>query len=319
MKKFNKVLLVLPLVLASVFFILPNRTFAFGLGDIMTEMIVTPLREGVTYLVQQGLIGISKFITEPTNLGKVNYLDESIQYAKYIALALLTLNLLKELFKSMVDEGYGQGGKPIDLIIGQAIKAVVFMYSSQWILEDVLIRANNAAIDLVTSIVPNFHALSEDSSMQTADQLTRTLIGTTDSIGIIVMILFFLVILGIGFIVLVIVAGLRLAQLAFLMVIGPILAVSAVDKGEAFNTWIRESVAVVFTQLLQVWLFGFLMNTLLSGGFWDIFQAIGIIAIMVKGPSSIKTFVHSSGAGSALIGNGKAAVYQFMMRQAMAK
>ncbi|MGM1023157.1 MAG: conjugal transfer protein TrbL family protein [Bacillota bacterium] len=317
MKRIYKVFYALPVVLASVFFILPNQTHAFGLGDILTDMVVTPLREGVTALVQQGLVGITQFVTDPTDLSKYTFVDQSIEYAKYLAVSLLVLNVLKEIIKSMIEEGYGSGGKPIDLIAGQAIKSVAFIYGSQWILQDCMIRLNNSLIPVVTSITPAFHTYSETDAVRQSNELVRVFVGTADSAGIIVMMLCFLIILGIGFIVLVIVAGFRQAQIAFLLVIGPILAVSAVDKGEAFNTWIRESAAVVFTQLLQIWLFGFLLNLLLSGGFWDIIYSIGVVSLMIMGPSVIKPYVHSSGAGGAAIGAARAGAYRFMMRGVM--
>ncbi|MFM9280894.1 conjugal transfer protein TrbL family protein [Paenibacillus jiagnxiensis] len=312
-----KVFTVLPLLLGGLYFLFPDKTYALGLGDILVEMVVTPLREGTQDLITNGLAGVARFISGPTSFHDLPFVYNTMAYAKYIALSLLTLNVLKEIIKSMIDEGYGQGGKPMDLLAGQAIKSVAMIYLSQWILEDVLIAANNALLPVVSKIDGNTLAFTEGESARLAGDVVHGILASIDSIGILIMRLVFLVILGIGFIILAITGGIRMAQLAFLMVIGPFLAVSLVDKGESFNTWVRESVAVVFTQLLQVWLLGYLIYTLNRASFWDMMTAIGILVLMIGGPTVIKPYIHSTGAGGAVIGAGRTVAYQLMIKGAV--
>ncbi|MFB5678819.1 conjugal transfer protein TrbL family protein [Paenibacillus terreus] len=314
-----KVLAVFPLLLCGLFLLFPDKTYALGLGDILVEMFVTPLREGTQDLITNGLAGIANFISTPTDLGNLAFVRNSISTAKYIALSLLTLNVLKEIIKSMIDEGYGQGGKPMDLLAGQAIKAVAMIYLSQWVLQDVLLAANNALLPVVAKIDNTTLAYTEGASSRMAGDLVHGILAGIDSVGILIMRLFFLIILGFGFIILTVTGGIRLAQLAILAVIGPFLAVSLVDKGESFNTWIREAVAVVFTQLLQVWLLGYLIATIQRAHFWDLMTAMGILAVMIAGPTVIKQYIHSTGTGGAVVGAGRTVAYRLMIKGAMSR
>lgn len=318
MKRNRKIAIIIPCFILMILLFIPDKAYAFSFGGILTDIIVTPLREGATYLLQQSFIGVGKVISQPTNLNSLAYLQNSIDYAKYIALSLLCISFVNQLIKMMIEEGRGNGSKPIDMLVTQAIKAVCLIYLSQWILEDFLIAVNNALIPVVTSMDTEiFASISESTAAQKADDITRTLLAVNESIGVLVMLLLLVVVLGIGFLVLVLLAGYRIAQLGFLMVIGPLLAVSTVDKGEAYNTWIRESVAVVFTQLFQVWMLGFLMALLMRGTFWDFLSALGVLALMIAGPTVLKTYLHSSGIGGAAVGTGRTVAYRYMLKGAM--
>lgn len=310
-------------VLAGVF-LFPIKASArwldwFNPSEIIESLIVEPLKDACTFLLSKAFEGITYVVSQPTDIDSLPYIGATLLYAQRIAMSLAVISFLYQLLKRMIEQGYGDGGKPVEILIGQAIKTVALIYLSPWILKEVLIKANNALLPVVSSIGVSIGGYDPNLSDNLAAAVVNHSIMLRETTGVIILMLLLLVILIIGLIILVILASIRLAQLGFLAAIGPILAVSAQDKGEAFNTWIREAVAVTFTQLLHVWLLGYLMNLIMSGDFWNMLASIGVLVIMIGGPSVIKPYLHSSGVGGAITGTGRAIAYRAMLRGAVGR
>lgn len=132
-----------------------------------------------------------------------------------------------------------------------------------------------------------------------------------------IIIIMFLI-LAIAFVVLAIVAGIRYVEIIILTLIAPLAAVSIVRDGDLLDVWVRETIAVVFTQPLQLLLLSILLNAIGKFGQGDVVElfivSIAILVIMISGPQALRKFVHNTGVGSTgskAVGNaGRMAVYK---------
>lgn len=133
---------------------------------------------------------------------------------------------------------------------------------------------------------------------------------------------------GLGLIILAVMAAFRHVQLIFLLSLSPLLAVSASGKGQAYNTWVREAIAVSFTQSFQCWALWLMSSQLLmsidssmfsTDRFWNVLTAIAFLVGTITGPSFLKKWLHSSGMGGAAGGAAKMAAYKIMTKTAIGK
>ncbi|BFH18348.1 hypothetical protein J6TS7_32460 [Paenibacillus dendritiformis] len=289
--------------------------------NITQNLIIKPIKEFLASLLNVAISGIMERIAKPTDLYAVSIVRESISAAEYIGWSLLCLNTIKELIKSMYDQGFGEGGKTVVQIVLQAIKGAAFVALTPWILEQFL-EWNNRLVQVI-SVIGGDTTLTKLMGLVEGDSKL--------SFGDFILMAFIILIFAVGLIILAILATFRYAQLIVLAILGPILASSAVNKSEGLNTWFRESIATVFTQSLQYILLyimvDFLVAAMKSGGaslfnqdlFWHLGGAIGFLIIIITGPSSIKKYLHSSGAGGAAGGAAKMAAYRFMARSSVSK
>lgn len=313
--------------IASIIFVLfwtvlsSEIVYAGIFDNIIQNLIIKPIKEFLAALLNVAISGIMDRIAKPTDIYSEAIIRETIKAAEYIGWSLLSLNVMKEFITSMYNQGYGEGGKTIDQIVLQTIKGAAFVALTPWILEQFLYW-NNQLVQVI-SVIGGETTLNQlvglvegDNSLKLGDFLLMALI---------------ILLFGIGLIILAVLATFRYAQLIVLAILGPILAPSAVNKSEGINTWLRESIATVFTQSLQYTLLYIMLDQLMkamkSGGnslfnqdfFWHLGGAIGFLILIIAGPSVIKKYLHSSGAGGAVGGAAKMAAYRFMAKSPFSK
>ncbi|WP_268627013.1 conjugal transfer protein TrbL family protein [Paenibacillus alvei] len=283
--------------------------------NVIENLVIKPIKEFLTSLLNAAITGIMDRISKPTDLNAEPMVADSIEAAYYIGLSLLILNVMKEFLKSMYEQGYGQGGKNIEQITFQTIKGFALVTLTPWLLEQMLVW-NNALVEVISIV----------GGKNTLDKLLGLLEGDVGSnLGDFLLMSSVIFLMGIGMIILGVLATFRYAQLIVLAVLGPILASSAANKSEAINTWFRESIATVFTQSLQYWLLYIMTNFVLkaakNGGslfngefFWYLLSGLGFLILILTGPSVIKKYLHSSGTGGAVGSAAKMAAYKFMTK-----
>ncbi|KAB2329442.1 MULTISPECIES: conjugal transfer protein TrbL family protein [Bacillaceae] len=235
--------------------------------------------------------------------------DELFQYSQYlnamqaIALALLLVAISWEGVKYQS----GSLGEEITLqtLIMRTGFAGVCIYFLPWSVENFFVRINNYLVNFITSV---------GVDITPGDNIFAALLAPRQlSQMIIIMLLIF----SIALIGLSIVAGMRYIEIIILTLIAPLAAVSIVRGGELLDTWIRETIAIVFTQALQIFLLQVLANVIgkMNSAPLEMFiPAIGLTVIMIMGPNALRKFVYNTGAGSAgvkQIGSaGRMAVYK---------
>lgn len=288
-------------------------------NDLLQALIVRPIKEFILGIFETAMVGLQKWVFKPVNLMEGVMVDQTLEAVQYIALGLLILNSMYEILKSMYEEGYGEGGLPIDAILLKAIKSFALIYLSPWLLTDVFLKANDLLLQVISELGTNELMTTVSDSFMQEDSLLNG--------GFLIMCLVLLV-YGIGLVVLAILAGFRYVQLIYLVSLSPLLAVSSSGKGDAYNTWIRESVAVTFTQSFQCWSLWLVSSQLLNSvgsatfsteNVWNVLVAIAFLVGTITGPAFLKKWLHSSGMGGAAGGLAKAGAYRMMTRTAIGR
>lgn len=287
--------------------------------DYIQKLIIVPIKEFIVSLLSVAMTGLQSWVFKPVNIMGHPMVKESLEATQYIATGLLILNVMKEILVSMYEEGMGDGGRLLEDIFFNAIKSFALIYLTPWILTDILIRGN----DLVLSGLSQLGA--SQLMITVSDQLLQEKSSLSGSFLIMVVVY---IIYALGMVILAVLGAFRYVQLIVLAALGPFLAVSTSGKGDSYNTWIRESVAVVFTQSFQCWMLWMTSSSLLDNigngafsidNFWNSIVAIVFIISTMMAPSFLKKWLHSSGMGGAVGGAAKAGAYRFMMKTAVAK
>lgn len=287
--------------------------------DLVQTLIVLPIKEFIIGIFDSAMVGLQKWVFKPTDLMEGVMVEQTLEALKYIAMGLLAVNVMVEIIKSMYEEGYGEGGVPLESILVRSIKAFALIHLSPWILTDIILKANNLLLEVIGSIG------SSEMMTTISDKFMQEEV--TLSGGFILMAVVFLL-YGLGLIILAVMAAFRHVQLIFLLSLSPLLAVSASGKGQAYNTWVREAIAVSFTQSFQCWALWLMSSQLLmsidssmfsTDRFWNVLTAIAFLVGTITGPSFLKKWLHSSGMGGAAGGAAKMAAYKIMTKTAIGK
>jgi len=253
----------------------------------------------------------TNFLINDTDLNKFFDINILVTYFQIIAGGLLIVFVAWEAFKQLSGGMIPTEEKSIGTLILQTVWAGFLIFFLPWSVTNIFLRLNNYLIKLIQSIgiriVPNqsFNILLEPG---------LTTLGTT--------LILMMVILFVAFLILGIIAGIRYAELAIVTLVAPLVAVSAVNQGEAISVWVRETVSIVFTQVVHVILLQLLISSLgRMGVFFNYVISLGIVVVMLRGPKVIRTFIYSTGTGSATVAAvgaaGRMAAFKYMVSASM--
>ncbi|CAG7643624.1 conjugal transfer protein TrbL family protein [Paenibacillus allorhizosphaerae] len=128
--------------------------------------------------------------------------------------------------------------------------------------------------------------------------------GATSSLFIVILALVFLALLA----VFAFQQCLRFAELAFLVVSGPVAIMSILNQEfNLFPSWWRHLLSVAFTQSVQYLLIMMAIKLAtgtnpFKGEYMGIFGSIGCMVLVIKSPAFIREFMYSTGAGRKAAG-----------------
>lgn len=310
------------LLLLLCFLSFPCSVAYAGFGEtLFQQWFIQPIQSFLITLIQTSIGGIANWISEPTDLYKYEFVAISIEAAQSIGFSLLVVNVMKEVLQTILSHSCGEGGKPVIRILIDTIKSALLIGLSTWILQ-MLLSINNRLVRVITES-GNFSLTKVGQT--TFDQMIGTENALRAGTGSFLLMAIVVFLFGLGLLILAIMAAFRYSQLIILAVLAPILAVSIASKKEAYHIWIRESVAVVFTQAFQYWLLWGLMTVLMKDTllrsmfdvthFWNVLVVIGLLLATIIAPSVLKKYLHNSGVGGIAVNTAKFAVYRALMRR----
>ncbi|WP_274655575.1 conjugal transfer protein TrbL family protein [Paenibacillus humicola] len=123
------------------------------------------------------------------------------------------------------------------------------------------------------------------------------------------------------FLIIVIQAFIRAAELAVIAVSGPFMALGATNpNSQLFGSWWRELLNVCLAQAIQMFLIKVSFFALLNGSFDNIpmlnlFLFCGCLWVTYKSPSILKQYIYSTGVGRAAAGAVRSASSMVIMRK----
>lgn len=260
--------------------------------------IINAIREGIwnffadlaNDIINEALNLIVEMILKTSELNTYFDIKPYVEYAQYMAAALLTLAVAWEGFKQLSGGMIPEEEKSLETYIMQTTWAGFLIYFLPKSVTLIFLRANNAIIWLIRSVGVEINVDKFISPFGVLNDISNLGAFT----------IMILLILSISFMVLGVVAGIRHIELLITTVIAPFVAISAVRKGEAIQIWVMETTAIVFTQAIHFLLLQFLVVIMTNvSGVMMVILSVSAIVIMLRGPQQLRKYLYSSGAASA--------------------
>lgn len=110
-------------------------------------------------------------------------------------------------------------------------------------------------------------------------------------------------ILVIALLVLAIAGAIRYIEILIAILISPLVALSVINNSDGLQIWIREIIAIVFTQAIHFLILQILLSII--GGVENltimIILSIGTIVVGLRGPQILRQYLYKTGTSSVLV------------------
>lgn len=252
------------------------KGFWSALAELASDMIKSAIEVIIDCVVS--LSDVNKYINT----------NEYLIYVYSMAAALLITNLVFQGMKSQT--GIGQK-RTIGEFAMRGVLGAAGIYILPWALMNFMIPLNNFLM----------YAINQVGQEITTERLIQVLV--FDMNGASGFIILLGLIWGIALVVFGIAGGIRHIELVIATLMAPIIATSIVKGNEGCETWVKESICIIFTQSIHMLLLKLLINICLqSKGLIMVILTIGIVAVAIKGPQVIRNYMYSTGVGSTGVG-----------------
>jgi hypothetical protein len=266
-------------------------------------------------LVNKAFSNITAMVIQASNLNTYINVSSILVYFQYLAAAFLILAVAWEGLKQNSGQMISAEKKSVGTILLQVFWSGFLIYFMPWSLMNIFIPINNALVEFIK----NFGVQFTIDNLWSSAQSTVITSGpsTTNRGGVNILLYLFL---GLAYFILGLVASIRYIELIIAYLIAPFVAVSAVRTGDAINVWVRETTAIVFTQVLHIFLLKIVMIIFQSyfTSQAQIILSIACIVVMLRGPQVLRTFLYASGTGSVAVNavgaGGKMAAMKFLTK-----
>lgn len=239
-------------------------------------------------------------------------LDKYLIYAQTLAGSLLVVTVVWQGFKQLSGRAFNEEEKSIETLAIQTIFSGFFIYFLPKSVSYLFLPANNAVAGLISSIGTEIVISEFQKKLGLLDSLAN--VG-----GAVIMMM---LILGIAFLILGIVSGIRYVELIIAVLAAPFSSISIVKNGEGVSVWARETTAIVFSQCIHILLLKIMMGIMGKvDGIMMIVLCLGVLSSMIKGPQILRTYLYSTGVSSASVGaigqGTRMAALKFVMQSAV--
>lgn len=242
------------------------------------------------------------FMLKPMDFSDYKAIDTmynfSFQLAYALAMVFLVWALLQTLFYSMAD----LQGRSVIEIISKSGLGFILSLSAPWLLDNALIKMNNAVVQFFLAIGLDTKAIEEFA-----------IFPTTATTGIILMsgvIVALFIFLGIQYII-------RIGEYIVLVVTAPLAAHSIVTENfDLWSVWWREAVSVICSHCFQVALLWGILNMLTgTEKLEEYIFAAALMFPILRGPKWLRQIIYSTGTGRTAVGlaggASKMAIYKY--------
>lgn len=240
---------------------------------------------------------VEEYLIKSTNLHDTKRMPIPMEEVNEVALLLgVLLGFLlfyKRIIESIRDQVTGEGEPNYAEILGSFAVSLFFVVSCQTLINDFAIRISN---DFTTWIAGLPRAVSGNGDLFTTLPFENAY-ARAEGRGIAFLIA--ILVWAIGFIGLAISAAIRYAELVFLNVVGPTINATYASRSEVFTTFWIKTVAVVFTQPVQVFLLWGIMSSVQNLTWGGLILSFGFCILAIRGPKALEQFLYSTGVGGA--------------------
>ncbi len=243
-------------------------------------------------LIDLAFEAIVKCVIQLSDLNMIINTDRYLVYVQAIAASLLVLMVVWKGLKNQA--GYNDDtNRSVGVLGMKVIISGTAIYVLPFLVKRLVLPINNNLVLLIQSLGTEFTEKKFMEGLSLTTNLSK--LGGE-------MILIFLV-LAVAFVILGIQGAIRYIELVICVLMAPFSAVSIVNDGDGVQIWSREMLCIVFTQSIHVLLLQFLLEIMKTQkGFLMGLMSIAAIVVMIKGPKVLRTFLYSTGIGSASVG-----------------
>jgi len=264
------------------------------------------IKEIITSLIWDGIAGIGenlfeffiKFINtlvvQPTEPGKyITNFGEYLKGVQYFAGGLLVIFTVLAVFRQVSGIMY-QSERSMGTYFIHVTLSGGLIYILPKVVTSVLLPLNNALINFIGSVGVDASRIEESLSSGGGWGAVTKEAGMFAIMSLI---------LTIALIALCVTGAIRYIETLIAILIAPLVALSVINSSDGLQIWIREVVAIVFTQTIHFLILQILLS--IMGGVENmvlvVILSIGAVAVGLRGPHIIRQYLYRTGTSSTLV------------------
>lgn len=270
-------------------------------GKMMQEAIVDFFNEVASDIATAAFELLSDYVIGITEIDKIPSIKTFMQWSQAAGGVIAGIFFIKRLGEALRDELTGETTPNIAEIIGSFAVSCALIFATPYIILNYIIPINNQVVKAISKLGIDVKIYDDVIDMM-----------TTGDQGLHFVFLF--LIWAFVFIAFSISGAIRYVDLAVLLIMGPLVATSYVNRSQVYATYWTEVVAVVFTQSIHMLLAYFVIQWASDGTFLGFCFSLAGAVVALRGPQVLRQFLYTSGSGGMLQGAGRMASYKFLMK-----
>jgi hypothetical protein len=247
-----------------------------------------------TSLYKIGTQLLRQYLAQSTDLNQLPKVWEILQWTQLGAQVLATIFLLIRLFQAVRDVVTGEAEPNYAEIIGSFILTFALIFATPYIVTHFFFKVNNA----VLASLPALGISLSFPDKGVTDLLTDPMMGL-DKQAVVTALMG--LIWSLGYFAFALVSAIRYAEIAGLLVLGPLLATSVLGRSDAYRVYWMETAAVVFLQPFHFLLAYWILSSL-DKGIMGVIFSLGCSVIGIRGPHLLRQWMYGAGTRGTLIG-----------------
>jgi hypothetical protein len=263
--------------------------------DWIKEIISTSIWDTVAEVIESLLNFMFKYISQvvidPTEPGKyLTNFDEYLRGVEFFAGGLLVIFVVLAVFRQLSGVMY-QSEKSVGTYFLHITFAGALIYILPKTVTLVFLPINNALINFIGGVGIDTSRIED--SFQSAWGLIRE-----ENILKLIFLILIIALFALG-----IAAAIRYIETLLVILISPVVALSVINNSDGLNIWIRETVAIIFTQTIHFLILQILISIMAGVDNFMVMMilSIGAIAVGLKGPQILRQYLYKTGTSSVLV------------------
>ncbi|MBO9128974.1 conjugal transfer protein TrbL family protein [Bacillus sp. 165] len=243
------------------------------------------------------------YLFAPTDLSKYPYVSEAYDIIFILSVTMGGVFFTFNAFKIMIEKVGGYSQRGVQEVIVRTFMGGTLAVLAPFLLKDILLPLNNAIVQLFL----NKGVKVEVFSVFVGVPGTATTAVLLASLAMAVIFL----LLAIQYII-------RTIEILLILIMSPLAAWSIVNEDmNIWGVWWRETVATIFTQSMQIMIIWLAFNSIGSATeLKDFVIGFGFMVFCLMGPSFLRKFLYSTGAGRKAVGlvsgSGKSILFRYV-------
>ena len=261
------------------------------LSEILSNSLWKSLSDAIEGMLNYMFDLISQVVIQPTEPSKyLPNFDQYLRWVQFFAGGLLVIFVIWSVFRQLSGVMY-DNEKSLGNYFIQATFAGGLIYILPKTITLIFLPINNALIGFIGSVGISTSRI--DDSLQSAWGLVKE----SEMLKIVFLIL------AIAVVVLGIAGAIRYIETLIVILIAPLAAISLINNSDALNVWIREAIAIIFTQTIHFLILQILLSIIsgVENMMIMMILSIGTIAVGLRGPQILRQYIYKTGTSSAMV------------------